>query len=77
MPGRRFSRGSLPSSSWKRSTTTLAVRRALLGRTGHSDVIDAALVALAPDGDEILTSDPEHLATLARARGVHVDVVRL
>jgi len=48
---------------------------ALLARAGASDVIDAALALLASDGDEILTSDPDDVAMLARASGVHVDVV--
>lgn len=49
----------------------------LLARAGASDVIDAALVLLATDGDEILTSDPDDIVTLALASGVHADVVRL
>lgn len=48
---------------------------ALLSRTSSSDVIDAALVLLADDGDEILTSDPRDLAILASATGVHVDLL--
>jgi hypothetical protein len=47
----------------------------LLGRAGGSDVVDAALVLLAADGDEILTSDPDDLRPLAVAAGVHVDLV--
>jgi hypothetical protein len=47
----------------------------LLGRTGRSDVIDACVVLLATDGDEILTSDPEDLRALAEAAGVHVELV--
>ena len=49
----------------------------LLGRTGMADVIDAAVVLLAGDGDVILTSDPEDLKALAEAAGVHVDIVRV
>lgn len=48
---------------------------ALLARTGGSDVLDAALVLLAHDGDTILTSDPDDLALLADAAGRHVDVI--
>ncbi len=48
---------------------------ALLAKTGGSDVLDAALVLLAADGDMILTSDPENLAALAAAAGRHVDVI--
>ena len=48
---------------------------ALLGRTGGADVVDAAIVSLARDGDEILTSDVGDLRRLAEAAGVHVDII--
>jgi len=38
-------------------------------------VVDAAVVCLAGDGDDILTSDPADLRTLAEAAGVHVELV--
>ena len=47
----------------------------LLGRSRMNDVIDAALVQLAEDGDIILTSDPDDLEPLAAAAGLHVDIV--
>jgi hypothetical protein len=47
----------------------------LLGRTGQDDVIDAAVVLLAADGDWILTSDPAGLRSLAVAAGIHVELV--
>jgi hypothetical protein len=47
----------------------------LLARSKTADVIDAALVLLAADGDFILTSDPDDLAPLASAAGLHVDIV--
>jgi hypothetical protein len=47
----------------------------LLGRSGSNDPIDAAVVCLAQDGDEILTSDPGDLRPLAEAAGVHVELV--
>ncbi len=47
----------------------------LLGRVGASDVIDAAVMLLAEDEDEILTSDPEDLRALAASSGVHVELV--
>lgn len=47
----------------------------LPGRARRSDVIDAAVVLLAADGDVILTSDPGGLRSLAAAAGVHVDLV--
>ncbi|MHB8670895.1 MAG: hypothetical protein ACYDAD_10140 [Acidimicrobiales bacterium] len=47
----------------------------LLGRSGGVDAIDSALVCLARDGDEILTSDPDDLRGLAEAAGVHVELV--
>lgn len=47
----------------------------LLGRTRAHDVIDAALILLAEDGDFVLTSDPQDLSPLARSAGLHVDIV--
>ncbi len=47
----------------------------LLGRTRSADVIDAAIVLLAHDGDEIFTSDPADLRALAHAAGLHVDLI--
>ena len=47
----------------------------LLGRARRADVVDAALVLLAADGDSILTSDPHDLEPLAFAAGVHVDII--
>jgi hypothetical protein len=49
---------------------------ALLGRTRRRDVIDAALVLLASDGDDIVTSDPKDLEPLARVAGRHVEILR-
>ena len=47
----------------------------LLGRARMADVIDAALVMLAADGDTLLTSDPNDLEPLAAMAGLHVDIV--
>ena len=47
----------------------------LLGQARMSDVVDAAVVLLAADGDQILTSDTSDLASLAGTAGLHVDVV--
>lgn len=47
----------------------------LLGRTRTSDVIDAAVVLLATDGDLVLTSDPDDLRTLADAAEIDIDLV--
>ncbi len=47
----------------------------LLGRARKSDVIDAAVVLLASDGDVVLTSDPRDLKALADAAGIHADLV--
>jgi len=47
----------------------------LLGRARMKDVVDAALVLLAADGDWILTSDPNDLRALAEEAGVHVELV--
>jgi hypothetical protein len=48
---------------------------ALLAQTSGHDVIDAALIMLAADGDLILTSDPDDLTALSAARGAHVEIV--
>jgi hypothetical protein len=50
---------------------------ALLGVTDRTDVIDAALVLLADDGDQIVTSDPDDIEPLAAAAGRHVEIVRV
>lgn len=47
----------------------------LLKQARGSDVIDAAVVLLAGDDDLILTSDPDDLAVLAGASGIHVEIV--
>jgi hypothetical protein len=47
----------------------------LLSRSGTADVIDAALVLLAVDGDMILTSDTDDLEPLATAADLHVDLL--
>lgn len=46
----------------------------LLRRTGGRDVIDAAVVLLARDGDTILTSDPGDLRALAAEADIHLDL---
>jgi predicted nucleic acid-binding protein len=47
----------------------------LLARAATTDAIDAAVVCLARDGDDILTSDPADLLMLARAAGTHVELI--
>jgi hypothetical protein len=47
----------------------------LLARRGQSDAIDASVVCLAADGDDILTSDPGDLRALAEAADIHVDLI--
>jgi hypothetical protein len=47
----------------------------LLALAGRSDAIDAAVVCLARDGDDILTSDPDDLRDLAQAAGLHVELI--
>jgi hypothetical protein len=47
----------------------------VLGAADLADVIDAAVVLLARDGDEIFTSDPDDLRGLAVAAGLHVELV--
>jgi hypothetical protein len=50
---------------------------ALLARADSRDVIDAALVLLANDGDEIVTSDVDDLAPLAVLAGSHIELFRV
>jgi hypothetical protein len=47
----------------------------LLGLSRTDDPVDAALVCLAADGDDVLTSDPGDLKALAEAAGLHIDLV--
>jgi hypothetical protein len=49
----------------------------LLGRSGQTDVVDAALVCLAFDGDDILTSDPQDLRALVETAGIHVELIEV
>ncbi len=48
----------------------------LLGACRLDDVVDAAVVLLADDGDLIVTSDLDDLDPLAAASGRHVELVR-
>jgi hypothetical protein len=47
----------------------------LLARSGQPDAIDAAVVCLAGDGDDILTSDPSDLRSLAEIANIHVELI--
>lgn len=47
----------------------------LLAKAGLSDVIDATVVLLADDGDDIVTSDPTDIGQLARALDRHVELI--
>ena len=48
---------------------------ALLGAAGTSDVIDAAVVLLANDGDDIITSDTADIARLAATMDLHIELL--
>jgi hypothetical protein len=48
----------------------------LLGRTGQADVVDAVVVLLANDGDDIVTSDRADLEPMVMATGRHVELIR-
>ena len=48
----------------------------LLGSTRMSDVVDAAVVVLAADGNEIIALDLDELETLAASAGRHVELIR-
>jgi hypothetical protein len=47
----------------------------LLGRSGGADVIDAGVVLIADDGDEVFTGDRADLHDLAAAAGRQIDLV--
>ncbi len=47
----------------------------LLARCGMSDAIDAALVAMADHGDEIITSDPHDIITLVAASQRRIEII--
>jgi len=47
----------------------------LLAASGEADIVDAAVVLLANDGDEIFTSDPTDLRGLAITAGLHIELV--
>jgi hypothetical protein len=47
----------------------------LLARSGLADAIDAAVVCLTADGDDILTSGPGDLQALARTADLHVELI--
>jgi hypothetical protein len=47
----------------------------LLAVSRRTDVIDAALVLLAHDGDRIVTSDADDIEPLAAASGRHVELI--
>ena len=49
----------------------------LLAASGGSDAVDAAVVCLAADGDDILTSDPADLRAVAEAAGAHVELIAI
>ena len=48
----------------------------LLARASSPDVIDAAVVLLAIDGDDIVTLDRSDFEALVRAAGRHVELIR-
>lgn len=49
----------------------------LLRESRTADVVDASIVDIANDGDEILTSDPEDIAHLAAAAGKTLFVTKV
>lgn len=48
---------------------------ALLGQAGTSDAVDASVVAMAANGDRIMTSDPDDIRPLVAASGRSIEVV--
>jgi hypothetical protein len=49
----------------------------LLARSGQADAIDASVVCLARDGDDIMTSDAADLRPLAEAADLHIELIRV
>lgn len=49
----------------------------LLALSSTVDVVDAAVVDVTVDGDEILTTDPDDLAHLAASAGRRVDIIAI
>lgn len=49
----------------------------LLAAARMQDVVDAALVLLAEDGDDIVTSDSNDIEPLAAFAGRHVELIRV
>ena len=60
-----------------RATALTQARAAgeLLAACGASDVVDALLAMVAAPGDQVLTSDPDDLRTLAHGRAIPLTVV--
>jgi hypothetical protein len=50
---------------------------ALLGKARATDVVDAAVVVIAEDGDQIVTSDPEDIAELARVADREIEIIEV
>jgi hypothetical protein len=50
---------------------------ALLAKSRTKDVVDAALVLIADDGDRIFTSDPEDIAHLAEVADLYVEIIEV
>jgi hypothetical protein len=75
--GRQATLAVLLASVWVAPLDDGLGRRAgvLLGRAGGADVVDAALVLLAVDGDRLVTSDPGEIRQLAATAGVRVVMV--
>jgi hypothetical protein len=49
----------------------------LLAKTKTTDVVDALLVGLVHDGDDVLTSDADDIEILLTARGVRATIVAI
>jgi hypothetical protein len=63
----------------ERSLDQSAARRVgqLLAAAATVDVIDAAVVDVATNGDEVLTSDPKDIAVLANAAGKSLTIIKV
>jgi hypothetical protein len=48
---------------------------AILAASRTSDIVDASLIEIAADGDEVITSDPDDLVHLARSIGKRISII--
>lgn len=78
-PARQVSLSRLLRGVDERSVDPQVSRRigALLRAAGTSDIVDASVVDISSDGDEVLTSDPDDIAVLATAAHRRLSIIAI